>query len=122
MKLSQISNKIKPKILKVINKFPTQVTVYRDILNEFNEPDDQIKVCDITGFYHEGNRGININLGDNGKVKKDKSKYLMVIVDEVSKNIQENDYLYIENIKYNIVDKGNQNNLDIYYDMVLERS
>ena len=30
-----ITNKIKPKIQKVIDKFPTYVDIYRDVKNEF---------------------------------------------------------------------------------------
>ena len=32
-----IANKIKPKIQKVIDKFPTYVDIYRDAKNEFGE-------------------------------------------------------------------------------------
>ena len=40
-----IASKIKPKITKVINKFPTNVDIYRDILNEYNEPITNEFIC-----------------------------------------------------------------------------
>ena len=115
-----ITSKIKPKITKVINKFPTNVDIYRDILNEFNEVEGNSLVCNITGFYHEGNNMITTIVADKGEVKKINQVYLMVIYDETSNQIKEDDYFYLDNIKYVIKDKGNSNRLNIYYDMLLE--
>ncbi|MGL5766713.1 MAG: hypothetical protein ACRCX8_13835 [Sarcina sp.] len=118
--MSNISNKIKPKITKVINKFPTNVRVYRDSLNEFNEPLDKQFVCDITGFYHEGNSTISAITQDKGEIKRSKQMFLMVAYDDISVNINADDYFFLDNVKYRIKDKGNQNRLNIYFDMLLE--
>ena len=115
-----ISSKIKPKIIKVINKFPTNVDIHRDILNEFNEPAGSKLVCNITGFYHEDSVGINFNTLDKGQISNIGRKKLMVIYDETTIQIKEGDYFYLDNTKYIIKDKGNQNRLNIYYDMLLE--
>lgn len=115
-----IANKIKPKILKVINKFPTEVTIYRTSKNEFGEPGAEEVICSVTGFYHEGTSQPSFMTAEKGEVKNDKSKFLMVVCDEVTSKIQEGDYLYLDNQKFYIKDKGNQNRLNIYFDMVLQ--
>lgn len=127
-----IANKIRPKIQKVINKFPTRALVFREGKNEFNEPSAPIELFEITGFYHEGNNQISSFLTEKGEFKRKKQKFLMVLYDEKSKLIEEGDYIcfiddsasdvvIVENAKkYFIKDKGNQNRLNIYFDMLLE--
>lgn len=118
--MSTIANKIRPKILKVINKFPTEVTILRDGKNDFGEPTTGELICNIKGFYHEGNSQISAITQDKGEVKRNKSVYLMVIYDDVTVNIKVNDYFVLDNKKYIIKDLGNQNRLNIYFDMQLE--
>ena len=115
-----IANKIKPKIQKVIDKFPTYVDIYRDVKNEFEEPNGKDLVCSVKGFYHEGNTQISAITTDKGQVKRNKQMFLMVIYDEDTVKIKENDYFLLDNVKYVIKDKGNQNRLNIYFDMLLE--
>lgn len=116
-----IANKIKPKVKKVIDKFPTHVDIYRDAKNEFGEPDGKYLVCnDLKGFYHEGNTQISAITTDKGEFKRNKQKFLMVLYDDETIKIKENDYFLIDNIKYKIKDLGNQNRLNIYFDMLLE--
>ena len=115
-----IANKIKPKIQKVIDKFPTYVDIYRDAKNEFEEPNGKDLVCSVKGFYHEGNTQISAITTDKGQVKRNKQMFLMVIYDEDTVKIKENDYFLLDNVKYVIRDKGNQNRLNIYFDMLLE--
>ena len=67
-----IANKIKPKVKKVIDKFPTYVDIYRDVKNEFGEPGGKDLVCSVKGFYHEGNTQINAITTDKGQVKRSK--------------------------------------------------
>lgn len=116
-----ISNKIKPKVKKVIDKFPTYVDIYRHELNEFNEPNGDKFICSIKGFYHEGTSQITSVKADKGEIKRDKSKFLMVICDDITMQIQEDDFFILDHIKYSIKDLGNQNRLNIYFDMLLER-
>jgi hypothetical protein len=117
-----IANKIKPKIQKVINKFPTYVDVYRDTKNEFNEPTGEKElICEnLKGFYHEGNNMISAITTDKGEVKRNKQKLLMVIYDEETIRLKENDYFELDGVKYSIADLGNQNRLNIYFDMLLK--
>lgn len=116
-----IANKIKPKILKVINKFPTKVTILRDSTNEFGEPTVAHVVCEITGFWHDGNNMISKIVTDGGKVKREKQYFLMVVYDQVSSLINEGDYFILDDKKYSIVDLGDCNNMNIYLDMLLKR-
>ena len=87
-----IANKIKPKVKKVIDKFPTYVDIYRDIKNEFGEPGGKDLVCSVKGFYHEGNTQISAITTDKGQVKRSKQMFLMVVYDEDTIKIKENDY------------------------------
>ena len=116
-----IANKIKPKIQKVIDKFPTYVDIYRDIKNEFGEPVGKDLICSVKGFYHEGNTQISAITTDKGQVKRSKQIFLMVAHDDTTAKIKENDYFMLEDIKYIIKDLGNQNRLNIYLDMLVER-
>ena len=116
-----ITNKIKPKIQKVIDKFPTYVDIYRDVKNEFGQPIGKDLVCSVKGFYNEGNTQISAITTDKGQVKRSKQMFLMVVYDEDTIQIKENDYFLLDNIKYIIKDLGNQNRLNIYFDMLVER-
>lgn len=118
--MSTIANKIKPKVKKVIDKFPTVVDVYREVKNEFGEPEEEQFICSVTGFYHEGTSQISAITADKGEVKRNKQKFLMVLYDETTINIKENDYFILDNIRFKIKDLGNQNRLNIYLDMSLE--
>nr|DAK00634.1 MAG TPA: hypothetical protein [Caudoviricetes sp.] len=116
-----IANKIKPKIQKVIDKFPTYVDIYRDVKNEFGEPEGKDLICSIKGFYHKGNNLISTITTDKGQVKRNNQKFLMVIYDEDTIRIKENDFFILDDVKYIIKDLGNQNRLNIYFDMLIER-
>ena len=117
-----LTNKIKPKIQKVINKFPTTVSIYRSNKNEFGEPIGEEKVIDVTGYYHDSTSTVKTSLKANEsglKVAK-KTKYLMVILDAETSKINVFDYLYLDGIKHRIIDLGNRNKFNIYYDLLLE--
>ena len=116
-----IANKIKPKIQKVIDKFPTYVDIYRDVKNEFGEPVGKDLICTVKGFYHEGNTQISASTTDKGQVKRSKQIFLMVVYDDTTIKIKENDYFSLDDVRYIIRDLGNQNRLNIYFDMLVER-
>ena len=116
-----IANKVKPKIQKVIDKFPTYVDIYRDVKNEFGEPVGKDLICTVKGFYHEGNTQISAITTDKGQVKRSKQIFLMVVYDDTTIKIKENDYFSLDDVRYIIRDLGNQNRLNIYFDMLLER-
>lgn len=115
-----IASKVKPKIQKVIDKFPTKVAILRDNKNEFGESDKPLVVCEIKGFWHDGNTMISQITTDGGKVKRDKQYFLMVVYDQISCLIKEHDYFILNDKKYSVVDLGNCNNLNIYFDLLLK--
>lgn len=116
-----IANKVKPKIQKAINKMPTKVTILRNTTNEFGEPSVAHVVCEITGLWHDGNNMISQIVTNSGEIKRQKQNFLMVIYDQVSCLIKEGDYFTLKGTKYEIVDKGNTNNMDIYFDMLVRK-
>ena len=112
--------KIRAKVRKAIKKLPTQAIVKRAYINDFGEKTDLLeKVCDLEGLYHEGSN-ISITLQNKGEVKSDKGLYFLIVYDETAKLIQEDDFLFIGNTKYQIKDLGNINKMDIYMDMKLQ--
>lgn len=117
-----LANKIKPKIQKVINKFPTTVSIYRSNKNEFGEPMGEEKVIDVTGYYHDSTSSVETSLStsESGSITIRKAKYLMVVLDEETSKIKVFDYLYLDGIKHRIIDLDNRNKFNIYYDLLLE--
>ena len=68
-----IANKVSPKIFKAIKKFGVDVEVFRNTLNEFNEPVDKVKVIEFRGLFSESQHSISSRKADSGQVKKDKT-------------------------------------------------
>lgn len=75
-----INNKIKSKVLKVINKFPTQVAIFRDAINEFGEPIEKQSICSLIGFYHEGNTQITSFISEKGEIKRESKNFLWLFM------------------------------------------
>jgi len=45
----------------------------------------------------------------------------LIVLDENAMQVMEGDFLFICGIKYKIMDLGNNNHFDIYYNLALER-
>lgn len=115
--------KIKAKVKKAIKKLPSQAVVKRAYLNDFGEKTDLLeKICELEGLYHESNNqyGQTITLENKAEVIKEKNLYFLIVCDETAKLIQKDDFLFIENTKYQIKDLGNVNQMDIYMDVRLQ--
>lgn len=118
--MSMIAQKVKPKIIKAINKMPTKAIVKRVGVNEFGEPSDEENiVCKVIGLYHEGSSSISQITKDKGVIIKDKEQYLMVVCDEDTVKIKQGDFMYLDDNKFIIQDLGNQNRMNIYFDLKL---
>ncbi|RDY22879.1 hypothetical protein CHF27_011205 [Romboutsia maritimum] len=115
-----IANKIKPKIVKAINKLPTKAIIKRNSVNEFGEPEGEVVICEVTGLFHEGNNQVTSISMDKGEVKRNKQQFLMVVYDDETMKIKENDIAYIDNDKFEIKDLGNQNRMNVYLDLNLK--
>lgn len=116
-----IANKIKPKIQKAINKLPTQAIIKRNSKNEFGEATEEVFICNVTGLFHEGKDQITQITKDTGTVKKEKNQYLMVVYNDETMKIKEHDVLHIDKDKFEIIDLGNQNKMDVYLDLKLKK-
>ena len=62
-----IANKIKPKVKKVIDKFPTYVDIYRDVKNEFGEYVES-KLVELVQVNFE--KEFILNTNDNAQLEK----------------------------------------------------
>ena len=116
-----MANKVTPKIAKTIKKFGVDVEVFRNNLNEFNEPIGKVKVVEFKGLFSESQHSINsINI-DSGQVKKDRTYKLIALIDNNTKRLKENDIFLIKGIEFDLVNVNNANMLDTYFDLTLEK-
>ena len=115
-----IANKVKPKIQKAINKFPTELDFKRASLNEFGEEGEETSICITTGLYYQGNNVISSVLMDKGQVVRSKQEFLIVLYDAETSKIKRGDMVTIKDKLYKVTDIINKNNLDIYYSILLE--
>lgn len=116
-----IANKVTPKIAKTIKKFGVDVEVFRNELNEFNEPIGKIKVIEFKGLFSESQHSINSRNIDSGQVKKDKAYKIIALIDNSTKILKENDILLLKGTEFNLVNINNANMLDVYFDLTLEK-
>lgn len=115
--------KIRAKVKKAIKKLPTKAIIKRSYLNAFGEKTDLLEeICILEGLYHESNNqyGSTITLENKAELMKEKNIYFLIVFDEIARLIQKDDFLVIGNIKYQIKDLGNVNNMDIYMDVRLQ--
>ena len=116
-----IAKKVTPKIAKTIKKFGVDVEVFRNNLNEFNEPIGKVKILEFKGLFSESQHSINSRNADSGQVKKDKTYKLIALIDNDTKRLKEGDILLIKGVEFNLVSVNNANMLDTYFDLVLEK-
>lgn len=96
-----------------------EVTVQRQGENIFGEKQEDDYVCKVSGYYHTSTSFIqNINSDAANLNKTYQDKMLFIVNDDVKK-IKEHDYFTLNNIKYEIVDMGNIQ--DIVYDTSLKK-
>ena len=117
-----IANKVTYKIAKVIEKDGVDVEVFRNTLNEFNEPVDKVKVIEFRGLFSESQHSINSRNIDSGQVKKDKTYKLIALIDNNTKSLKENDIFLITGVEFNLININNANMLDTYFDLTLEKN
>lgn len=115
--------KIGLKIFKQLEKkgLLKDIVILRAGENVFREKQDDLYVCTVKGYYHTGSTSINIINGstDATTINKNYQDKLLMIVDDSTRKIQGHDYFVLDNVKYEIVDKGNVE--DIVYDSCLKR-
>ena len=115
-------NKIRPKLLKAITKYGVDLEVYRTTINDFGESNgDNTLVTTLKGLYSESNHSINQINVDAGKIKKDKTYKLIVLINDESKKLLEEDLLLIKGTNFKLINISNANMLDVYYELTLKR-
>ena len=116
-----IANKVTPKIAKTIKKFGVDVEVFRNTLNEFNEPIDKAKVIEFRGLFSESQHSISSRNIDAGQVKKDRTYKLIALINKDTTQLKENDILLIKEVEFKLININNANMLDTYFDLTLEK-
>ena len=96
-----------------------EVKILRSGENIFREKQDGLYVCTMKGYYHQGSTSIVNDSTEASNMNKNYQDRFLMIVDDESKKIEEHDYFDLTGIKYEIVDKGNIE--DIIYDSYLKR-
>lgn len=117
MKLSLRSKK--PVIEKAIKKFGKTLSITRDGVNEFKEPNKSIEVCRPLGFYYRGRSMLKTFTNVAGTNSIAQEEKLMIVIDDESKKIKKGDKVKINDTSYKLADLGNS--FDLYFDITLER-
>lgn len=113
-------NKLQKKNLtKHFNRYYNKYEVYTRELNEFKELSDEILVREINGIYYSKNSGISTKT-DKAGITKTKKKHFIQTLD--IKKVKKGMYIYIEDIKYKIIDIEDEANLSLSYILTLEES
>lgn len=104
------------------------IVVLRDGLNAFGEKQDDNYVCTVKGYYYKNETKIVLNLSESGTINDQYNEKLLVVYDDESKKIKQDDYFFykedIDNeedkgIKYKVIDTGNKEN--IVFNMSINR-
>ena len=97
------------------------VIILRADENVFNEKSDDEYVCTVQGYYHEGSTSVNVvnYNSDAANLNKNYQDRLLLIVDDEVNKIKEHDYFKLDGVMYEIIDKGNIE--DIVWDTYLKR-
>lgn len=113
--------RIRNQLTKKITPFMKDVIILRTGKNIFGEYEEDQYVCNIKGYYHIGSTSVNIvnNSTEAANLNRNyQDKFLMIVDDEVKK-IEEHDYFKLDDVMYEIIDKGNIQ--DIVWDTYLRR-
>ncbi|GIM29822.1 hypothetical protein CPJCM30710_24880 [Clostridium polyendosporum] len=111
--------RLRQAVIKGVSQMPSEAVVYRDVLNQYNEPEDEpILITTITGLLYEKERVINLNLQDKGETLGKSSTRFLVDYNEESLKVKTSDILSIGDKKYRVVYLGE--NFEVYFDMVVQ--
>ncbi|PJI07046.1 MULTISPECIES: hypothetical protein [Clostridium] len=111
--------KIRNQLIKKVMPFTVKIDILRQQDNVFNEKQDYIKVCTVNGYYHTGTSYISGFINDSSSLKRSCEDRLLLIVNDDVKKIKEHDRFILDEVMYEIIDKGNIS--DIVWDTYLNR-
>ncbi|OAA91256.1 hypothetical protein [Clostridium ljungdahlii] len=113
--------RIRRQLVRKITPFMKEVKILRQDENIFGEKQEDQYVCTVKGYYHTGGTSINVVNGssDDTNLNKNYQDRFLFIVDDEVKKIKEHDYFKLDDVMYEIIDKGNIE--DIVWDTYLKR-
>ena len=113
--------RIRNQLVKKITPFMKEVIVLREGKNIFGEYKKDQYVCTVKGYYHTGGTSVNVvnNSTDAANLNKNYQDMFLLVVDDEVKKIKEHDYFKLDDATYEIIDKGNIE--DIVWDTYLKR-
>ena len=113
--------RIRRQLVRKVTPFMKEVKILRQDENIFGEKQEDQYVCTVKGYYHTGGTSINVVNGssDAANLNKNYQDRFLLIVDDEVKKIKEHDYFKLDDVMYEIIDKGNIE--DIVWDTYLKR-
>lgn len=113
--------RIRNQLIRKIAPFMKDVIILRVGENVFGEKEEDQYVCTAKGYYHTGGTSINVvnYNSDAANLNKNYQDRFLIIVDDEVKKIKEHDYFKLDDVTYEIIDKGNIE--DIVYDSYVKR-
>ncbi|WP_368488387.1 hypothetical protein [Clostridium sp. BJN0013] len=113
--------RIRNQLTKKITPFMKDVIILRAGKNIFGEYEKDQYVGKVKGYYHTGSTSINIvnNSTEAANLNRNYQDRFLFIVDDEVKKIKEHDYFKLDYVTYEIIDKGNIE--DIVWDSYLKR-
>lgn len=111
--------KTRHQLIKKVTPFMKDVIILRTGKNVFGEYEEDQYVCTVKGYYHKGGTYINNVAKDGTSLNKNYEDRVLLIVDDEVKKIKEHDFFKFDDITYEIIDKGNIE--DIVWDTFLKR-
>ncbi|MCB2300392.1 hypothetical protein [Clostridium tagluense] len=114
--------RISEKLYKQLDKkgLLKEIKILRIGKNAYKEKQNDLYVCTVKGFYYREKTRINIGTTEGATLNSNYSERMLVIYNEQSKKIKQDDYFMLDETVYKIIDTGNAEN--IIYDMHLDRS
>lgn len=91
--------------------------VYRKTTNEFGEPKENEKICNIKGLFHESNGYLGVVLAEKGRVYADKKPLFLIVYTEI---LKKGDLIVIDGRTFEITELDDLGNLHLFIDLSLE--
>ena len=113
--------KISEKIYKQLDKkgLLKEVIILRPQTNAYKEKAADLFVCKIKGFYHREEQRVESEAVEAATINKLYHNMFLVVVDDNSKIIKQDDFFTLDNVRYKIIDTNSIQ--DIVFDMYLKR-
>lgn len=113
--------KISEKIYKQLDKkdLLQEIKILRSGTNAYKGKVNDLYVCTIKGFSHKEANSVESKTVQAATINELYSDMFIVIVNEESKKIKQDDFFTLDNVKYKIIDTNSIQ--DIIFDMYLKR-